>query len=137
MPKVDGSLGNSSLGDESPLFADLSPLALGESSPDAELLALVNGELETLGLNLAFTADGFRLSGGGAALGEEKVGVCAPAIGVVLPGQLVECERFDELAVHEVFPYSHSCNYIGVILTHGARAVNPDRPFKVHQRSVE
>ncbi|GAA3947288.1 hypothetical protein GCM10022231_00130 [Gordonia caeni] len=59
-------------------------LALGHASPDPELDTIVQRIGSALELNWAVTADGGRLSLGGAA-DEEIVGVCPPTPGLRHP----------------------------------------------------
>ena len=67
-----------------PLAADAAPLALGEPTPDAELLAVLEGELEAL-LRTTHPRQTSFASRGGTPLGEEEVGIDAEAVGLVLP----------------------------------------------------
>ncbi len=84
---------------EGALLADPSSLPLREAAPDTELLALQQGELEAFHPHLAGSADRLRLAGRGTALGEEKVGVGALAVGLFLPAEVVGGEKVDELSV--------------------------------------
>ena len=68
-----------------PLTADAAALALGEPAPDAELLSVLQCELQALTTHDAPTADLLRLARRRATLGEEQVGVDTEAVGVVLP----------------------------------------------------
>src|SRR5215218_8270580 len=67
-----------------PLAPDAPPLPLGQPSPDAELLAVLQRELQALLAHDAPAADLLGLTRGGAALREEQIGVDPQAVGVVL-----------------------------------------------------
>src|SRR5690606_10540739 len=67
------------------LAPDTAPFALGQPTPDPELLAVLQRELETLLLDDAPSAHLFGLTGGGAALGEEEIWIDAETVGAVLP----------------------------------------------------
>jgi hypothetical protein len=67
---------------------ELASLALGESTPDAEPLVVLEGVLEALGAHLAGDAHLLRLTGGAALLGEERLRVGLRAQGALLPAQL-------------------------------------------------
>src|SRR5690606_9689090 len=90
--------------------AHLAALTLGHPTPDSELLADVDGVVETLLAHLALGTDSLGAARGGASFGEEEVGVRPPAFGVVLPRQLFHGQGFDELALHLPVPL-HACNY--------------------------
>ena len=78
-----------------PLAADAPALTLGEPAPDAELLAVLEGELEALLANDAPAAHLLRLARRGAPLGEEEVGIDAEAVGVVLPAVIARDRTSD------------------------------------------
>jgi hypothetical protein len=67
------------------LAANASALTLGESTPDPELLAVLQRELEALTAHHAASADLLGLTRRGAPLGEEEVGIDTETVGVVLP----------------------------------------------------
>ena len=87
------------------LAADPAALPLGHAAPDPELLAVPQRVLEALGLHLAAAADGLGLLGGGAALGEEQVGIDSEAVGALLPAPVgwVDVE-LDEHLPHRLPP---------------------------------
>src|SRR5262249_53779520 len=68
-----------------PLAPDPAPLTLGETAPDAELLAVGERVLEAVLADLASPAHRLGLAGGRTPLGEKEVGVDAEAVGVLLP----------------------------------------------------
>lgn len=88
---LKNGLGNRSLQSlGSPLLADLSPLPLGQATPDAELLPSGHGILEAVDPHLAFGAD---LLGGPsrcATVREEEVVMSAETVGVFLPTNLLD-----------------------------------------------
>ena len=90
----------SRLRDEGSLAADLAAFTLGEAAPDAEPLALGNGELETFGLDGTGAANRLCLASRCAAFGKEQILICPAAVRKVLPGQFVEDEGLDQLGVH-------------------------------------
>ena len=84
----DGSVrpkGLAQLSGQGPLPADAAPLPLGQPAPDAELLAVREGELEAVLPHHAAPTDLLGLPGGRSPLGEEQIGVDAQAVGLVLP----------------------------------------------------
>jgi hypothetical protein len=78
-----------------------SPLSFREPSPDAEFLAVDDGELQAIGTYCALPADLFRRPRRCASFREEQVGIGAATIGQVLPRE-INVKSFDELVKHEV-----------------------------------
>jgi hypothetical protein len=125
---LNDSLLNDSSGRAASRLGALAPqtttLALGQPSPDAELLAVHQCVLEAVHAHDATTAHFLRLSSGGTSLGEEKIGIDAEAVRLVLPVPLRLSVQFD---VHDGRPpcaWARSvcrllrltCNYMGVIV---------------------
>jgi len=96
------------MGSQGPLLANLASLPLGEPSPYPELLGVHDGELQTVNPHLADSADRFGLASGRPTLGEEKVGVGTAAVGVVLPTQVIDGQRLDQLPMHEILLVAHA-----------------------------
>ena len=90
-----GSGAEDAAGGLRPLAADAAALTLGEPAPDAELLAVLEGELEALLAHDAPAADLLGLARRGAPLGEEEVGIDAEAVGVVLPAVIARDRTSD------------------------------------------
>jgi hypothetical protein len=67
---------------------NLASLSLGHGTPDAELLAGNDGELETFSAHGTLATDLLRCARRCTSLREEEVRVCAATIGEVLPGKL-------------------------------------------------
>jgi hypothetical protein len=63
-------------------------LSLGESTPDPELLPIVEGILEAVSLYLAASAYGLCLASTRSPLWEEEVRVNAEAVGSLLPATI-------------------------------------------------
>ena len=118
-------LGGSRSG-QRPLTADTTALTLAHATPDAELLAVLQGVLEAVLSHDTAPADLLGLPGGSPALGEEEVGVDAQTVGEILPGLLFgfgfvverhENLRHDNDLVRPGPPAScHRCNYTTVTL---------------------
>jgi hypothetical protein len=68
-----------------PLPPKAAPLALTETTPDAELLAVDERVLEAVESYHTSATDLLGLAGRGATLWEEQVGVDTEAVGLVLP----------------------------------------------------
>lgn len=96
--------GDSSTGRDGTLFADPPALTLRQAAPDAEFLALLNRELETLSLHLTSVADCLGLASRCPSFRKEQIRIRSRAIGVVLPGQIVDRQCIYETAVHECTP---------------------------------
>jgi hypothetical protein len=71
-----------------PLPTKAAPLALAETTPDAKLLAVDKRVLEAVESYHATATDLFGLTGRGATLWEEQVGVDTETVGLVLPARL-------------------------------------------------
>ena len=120
---------------------DAAPFTLAEPAPDAELLAVTEGELEALLAHHAAAADLLGLPRRCAPLGKEQVGIDAEAVGMLLPALVVEIARRVVLGVDDglhwpgPLPWSLSglgrrgvqcdaevqlrrCNYITVIVAY-------------------
>ena len=84
-------------GNLGPLTADPPALTLGQSAPDAELLAVLKRELEAVLAHDTTTADLLGLSRRRPALREEEIGIDTETVGVVLPVlgllDLTSCRR--------------------------------------------
>ena len=84
-----GSGAEDAAGGLGPLAADAAALTLGEPAPDAELLAVLQGELEALGAHHAARGTPPWPRVWTRPFGEEQVGVDAETVGVVLPTVIV------------------------------------------------
>ncbi len=85
-----------------PLAADAPPLAFGQATPDPELLAVLEGELQALLTHDAAAAHLLRLARGRAPLREEEVRVDPEAVGMVLPTVISGIGGRIEWVVHVV-----------------------------------
>lgn len=86
-PEYSGSLGlgSNGLALKRTLATNPTPFTLAHATPDAELLAVRKGELETVILDNAATADFFGLAGRRTTLGKEEVWIDTEAVGKLLP----------------------------------------------------
>jgi hypothetical protein len=67
------------------LATQFAALALGQTAPNAELLAVREREVETVLLHDAATADFLGFTGGRSTLWEEQIRVDTQTVGLVLP----------------------------------------------------
>lgn len=104
-------------GDLRPLATDPTAFAFGQTSPDAELLTVLQCELEAVVPHLAAATDLLGLTGGCTSLWEEQVGVDAQAVRVIVPigvgfdrsGADGDAGRGDELHVKDLLQARNSC----------------------------
>src|SRR5271170_6764762 len=83
-----GSLARGGTALEGPCAAQTATLALTHSTPDSELLPVVEGVFETLVAYDAAPTDFLRLSGRRSAFGEKQIGIDAHAVCAGLPATI-------------------------------------------------
>ena len=91
---------------ERPPPADLAPLSFAQAAPDAELLAVGQGVLQTVLADDTAAADLLGLPGRRAPFGEEQVGVDAHAVGLALPSPLRRLAHHVHEIAHRYSPQS-------------------------------
>ena len=114
-PTGVGESGNPASGGDGSLLANPSALPLRQATPDAELFALLNRELETFGLHLTGIADCLGLASRSSSFRKEQIRIRSPAIGVVLPSKIIDRQCIYQTAVHKCTPLLQMCNYRHVI----------------------
>ena len=89
------------------LAADLAPFPLRHRTPDTELLAGNDGELEAFSAHGALATDLLCGARGCTSFREEEVRVCAATIGKILPGKI---HTFGLQDFYEVWKHVNSVN---------------------------